>query len=588
MPRIRRTESTEVVADPETQLERAELEDDTEDESSIGPPALEDSRRGRFRRHRRNTGAVEPAARKKERRRRSPVATLLGVGLLLMATAAVSAVRYLEAPASARVLGDNYPVNAGAQDLSDISAHNSPNFVQNPTDHANLAVANRIDSPKYSCAVHISFDGGASWRQTPLPIPEGESPKCFAPDVAFGADGTLYVLYVTLKGAGNVPNAVWIVTSSDGGLTLSEPGEEVLGPLSFQVGLAADPSTPERLYLTWLEAEQVALFQFVGTSNPIRFAVSEDGGASWDEPATVSPPTRERVVAPSLAVGPEGELYLLYLDMKDDRLDYEGAHGGLGGPPYDGTFELVLARSDDGSTWQEATIDSAVVPVERFVVFLPPTPSLAVDESDGTIYVAYQDARLGDPDVWLWASTDGGVTWTGAVRVNDTPRSDGSYQLLPQVAVAPDGRVDVIYYDRRADPENIMNEVSLQSSFDAGKTFQPRIVLSDTSFDSRIGLRGDRGLPDLGSRLALLSTQERSFAIWTDTRSGTDASLKQDLVRAVVEFSERPTVAPMALAGLRYGGGGLGVLGVLLVIAGLIGRKPREETDVVEEDEAAA
>ncbi|HVM15364.1 MAG TPA: sialidase family protein [Egibacteraceae bacterium] len=557
--------------------------------SPAEPPATEDMRRARFRRHRKaEIDAAGPSIAKRRRRSRSLVAALVGIGLLLMATAAAATIRYLEAPASARVLGDNYPVNLGARDLSDISAHNSPILVQNPTDQANLAVANRIDSPRYSCAVHISFDGGASWRQTPLPIPKGESPKCFAPDVAFGADGKLYILYVTLKGAGNVPNAVWIVTSSDGGLTLSEPGEEVLGPLSFQVGLTPDPTTPERLYLTWLEAEEVALFQFVGTSNPIRFAVSDDGGASWNDPVTVTPATRERVAAPSLAVGPEGDLYLLYLDMKDDRLDYEGAHGGLGGPPHDGPFELVLARSEDGNMWQETTIDSAVVPVERFVVFLPPTPSLAVDESDGTIYVAYQDGRLGDPDVWLWSSTDGGVTWTGAIRINDTPRSDGTYQLLPQVAVAPDGRVDVIYYDRRADPEDIMNEVSLQSSFDAGRTFQPRVVLSDTSFDSRIGLRGDRGLPDLGSRLALLSTKERSFAIWTDTRSGTDASLKQDLVRAVVEFSERPVLAPIARAGLRYGGGGLGVLGALLVVASLIGRKPREETEAVEEDEPAA
>ena len=32
-----------------------------------------------------------------------------------------------------------------------------------------------------------------------------------------------------------------------------------------------------------------------------------------------------------------------------------------------------------------------------------------------------------------------------------------------------------------------MNEVSLQSSFDQGTTFGPRLKISDAAFDSRIG-----------------------------------------------------------------------------------------------------
>lgn len=38
---------------------------------------------------------------------------------------------------------------------------------------------------------------------------------------------------------------------------------------------------------------------------------------------------------------------MLYLDVKDDRLDYEGLHDGAGGKPYDGEWELVLGRSED-------------------------------------------------------------------------------------------------------------------------------------------------------------------------------------------------------------------------------------------------
>ena len=94
-----------------------------------------------------------------------------------------------------------------------------------------------------------------------------------------------------------------------------------------------------------------------------------------------------------------------------------------------------------------------------------------------------------------------------------------------------------MYYDRRSDPRDRRNEISLQSSFDHGKTFTPRVTLSDRSFDSRIGFGWERGMPDIGSRLASLSTDARVFAVWTDTRAGTQITRKQDQMRAVAAFS---------------------------------------------------
>ena len=171
---------------------------------------------------------------------------LFGIGALLVSTA-------YDSEPTVEVLGGNFPVNAGAGDQLDISAHNSPTLVRNPANRSQLAVANRIDSPRYSCALHASADAGATWRQTPIPLPTGEEPKCYAPDVAFGRTGTLFLSFVTLKGNGNVPNAVWLSSSRDGGRSLSKP-RKLLGKLSFQTRLIADPAVPGRLYLTWLQA----------------------------------------------------------------------------------------------------------------------------------------------------------------------------------------------------------------------------------------------------------------------------------------------------------------------------------------------
>ena len=122
---------------------------------------------------------------------------------------------------------------------------------------------------------------------------------------------------------------------------------------------------------------------------------SDDGGVNWNEPTQVSSSARARVVAPSPAAGAKaGELNVLYLDLGDDVLDYGGGHKGRGGAPYDGNWQLVLARStDNGGTWKESVVDDTITPTERFIVFTPPSPSIAVDPDSGRTYAAFHDAR---------------------------------------------------------------------------------------------------------------------------------------------------------------------------------------------------
>jgi len=460
-----------------------------------------------------------------------------GVALVLIAAGLAFLSSGFERGANARVAGRDAPVNVGARTQADLSAHNSPALVANPRNAANLVIADKIDSPGFSCALHVSFDGGVHWNQSPIPLPAGEEPKCYDPDVAFAADGALLLSFVTLKGRANAPDAVWLARSPDGGQTLSDP-IRVRGPLKYQVRLAADPANPKRLYLTWVDSREVGPFRFAEAGNPIRASRSDDGGRTWSAPIRLNPYARARAVAPTPVVGPKGELYVLYLDLGDDVLDYEGGHQGRGGAPYAGRWKLVMARSTDrGVTWDESVADDNLVPTGRFVAFTPPFPSLAVDRRSGTIYAGFHDGRRGNPDVYVWKRPPGSRRWSAPVQVNDTPPTDRSSQLLPRLSVAPGGRLDVLYYDRRGDRSDSTNEVSLQSSFDGGRSFLPRLRLSGRPFDSRIGYGSERGMPDLGTRLGLVSTRERALGVWTDTRGGTPESGKQDLARGLAAFS---------------------------------------------------
>lgn len=407
-----------------------------------------------------------------------------------------------------------------------VHSHNTPSLARNPTDPDNVVLVHRLDRPAFDAVLSWSADGGQSWQATALPLP-ADRDRPYGPDVAFGPDGTLYVTYVNLTGQGNTPETLWLVRSSDGGRSVSEP-VEVAGELALQSRLAVNPDGV--VHVTWLQATDVALLAI--TSPPVVLAArSIDGGETFTEPVPVSDPDRERVGAASPVIDAEGNVVVLYQDFKDNRRDFQN----LEGPPWDGPSALVLSRSDDGGTRFSAGVEleDGVIGTRRFLVFLPEFPSLA-GGPDGELYAAWTDGRHGDEDVLLRRSDDGGRSWSDAVRVNDNPQGDGTDQYLPRVAVAPDGRLDVLYYDRSQDPGNTMMHTTLASSTDGGATFDHQRV-STEAFDARVGpVAGPHLPPDLGSRLGLVSDSDRVLAAWTDTRLGDEASARQDVVVAEV------------------------------------------------------
>lgn len=446
--------------------------------------------------------------------------------------------------------------NAFVNDGGPIDATNSPTVVRNPRRPHNVVAAYRVDRPGFSAGLGWSDDSGVSWQRSPLPLPD-EVPPCagtrsgercpFAPDVAFGPDGTLYVLYVNLEGGGNAPANLWLATSSDGGRSISPP-VRVAGRLTFQPRLVVDPGGT--IHITWLRASQVGLLRLVGFPNPVVAVHSSDGGRTFSAPVTVSDPERERVGAATPVIDSNGELVVLYQDFKNDRRDFEN----LEGPPWPDPFALVVTRSRDGGRTFSPGIEleSGVVPARRFLVFLPEFPSIAAGP-DATLYVAWADARNGEEDVFLRRSSDGGRTWAPAVRVNDNRSRDGTTQYLPRVDVAADGRVDVVFLDRRQDPEDVMTDAFLAFSHDSARSFT-NVRLSSAPFDSRVGpSTGPRFGVDFGSRLGLVSgTDHPTIAAWTDTRLGTESTGRQDIVAAQVEVARKrwALTALLAVGGL--------------------------------------
>ncbi|HSH61584.1 MAG TPA: sialidase family protein [Acidimicrobiales bacterium] len=454
--------------------------------------------------------------------------TLAVVGIALAVFAIMGAVLRATSQRSVEV-GNNTLVSAPAL----LDANNSPSLAQNPRRPQNLALSYRVDRLRFSAALAWTDDGGTTWQRTALPLPDGKD-RPFGPDVAFGPDGTLYVTYVNLEGTGNVPANLWVSTSGDGGRTLSPP-VLVAGRLTFQARMAVAPSGT--VHVTWLQGSEVGLFKLTGSPNPIVSASSTDGARTFSPVVTVSDPERERVGAASPVIDSNGRLVVLYQDFKGDRRDFEN----LDGPPWDEPFSLVFTHSSDGgrSFAKGVEFESGMVPTRRFLVFLPVFPSLA-SASDGSLYAAWSDGRNGDEDVFIRRSGDGGRTWEPPVRVNENPMGDGTDQYLPRVAVSPSGRVDVVFFDRRQDPQNVMTDVTVAWSHDRGRSFDAHRVASQP-FDSRVGPSLDPKFGvDFGSRLALVSGDGPSVAAWTDSRNGTVDTGRQDVLATTFEIPAPP------------------------------------------------
>jgi hypothetical protein len=213
------------------------------------------------------------------------------------------------------------------------------------------------------------------------------------------------------------------------------------------------------------------------------------------------------------------------------------------------------------------TVAGDLVVPARIIVNLAPAPSFAADpHQQGRLYAAW-DAGQGDGrDVFLARSDDAGATWSAAVDV--APRPKG--QFLPAVDVSPEGRVDLVFYDRSADPDDVRAQVTMASSADAGRTFRTSTI-SDAPFDTRIGFGSLQGIPVLGSRLAVLSETDRALAFWSDTSRGTIDDNVQDLAGVSVDVEEagRRRPALMVVGALLLGLGlAVGALGGGLAVAG--------------------
>jgi len=209
--------------------------------------------------------------------------------------------------------------------------------------------------------------------------------------------------------------------------------------------------------------------------NGRQFSRSTDGGKTWMDPINIP----SSPIWGTLDVGKNGDLYLGGLsnpfsfmkstDAKDKKVTptWEAPVSvNLGGSIVFGSF--VNPSGLMGQTW--LACDKGNGPNSGNIYMLC---SVGIDDKNPC-------------DVNFVRSTDGGKTWSAPKRINDDPKNRNTFHWFGTLAVAPNGRLDAVWNDTRANPGTSISALYISSSFDGGKTWTKNVQVSQ-QFNPNLG-----------------------------------------------------------------------------------------------------
>jgi hypothetical protein len=82
-------------------------------------------------------------------------------------------------------------------------------------------------------------------------------------------------------------------------------------------------------------------------------------------------------------------------------------------------------------------------------------------------------------DVMFARSTDGGLTFSAPHRINDDPTPQSKWHWFGALSVAPNGRIDSVWYDTRNAANNTDSQLFYSFSTDAGVTWSANVAVSN-------------------------------------------------------------------------------------------------------------
>lgn len=486
-------------------------------------------------------------------------------------------------------------------DPNPVRAHTSPQIARNPRT-GDLVIGEANVRGTRRCVIDISTDDGRTWfvggDMMAEPYTDCTAGADYGPNliVFFDNNGVLYVPFAandpklfdnpnhpgtTAKGpTAWIPRNVYLAKSTDSGRTFSTHlvyrAPENNPTIGYNYGLvgALDPGSPSNVYVAWAQGDWTDGKQ--GVQSVV--AASTDGGDNFGAPVQVSQP--HGAEHPYVSVGRSGVVDVAFWS-KGQGTPLASPHLFLPLARQDPQPVMLAQSTDHGKTWTHQVIDPGSQKWYR-------PPVVAADPNSDALYVVW----YGSPDrfnfgktvhtqIYLRASTDGGRTWAPRRTVSDDERSNVNH-VLPEVAVAPNGRLDIAWYDTRLSPtpatdpedETAFQDVFYASSTDDGRTFTPNVRISDRSIDRSIGVFSNNIESQYNP--GIISTNDEVYFTWQDSRNGNAETNSEDVYFTSAKFggfanaAATQSAAPawaLILVGVALG------MGFAMVLAAIVVRR---------------
>jgi hypothetical protein len=322
---------------------------------------------------------------------------------------------------------------------------------------------------------------------------------------------------------GATRNGIFLKRSLDGGKTwepelrtvIAQPTEPGI-PFEDKPYFLADTSKSRyagNLYVGWTRWRL--------QDSQMLFSRSTDDGLTWSAPIEIARdrglPRDDNGALEGFdgAVGPDGTVYGVWSER--NKIDFVESHDG--GKTFSRARDIIST----------GPIMYAIDGMDRANGF----PQIGIDPRGGAkggpLYVTWSDFRNGEVDIFLSISADHGRTWSAPVKVNNDPVHNGADHFFQWLAVDPvTGAVNVVFYDRRGDPENKVQVVALARSTDSGKTFA-NYAWTTNAFDPEGVFIGDYN--------ALAAWNNRVYGAWTYREGKEDKTIVQ---AGVADFNGTP------------------------------------------------
>jgi len=404
--------------------------------------------------------------------------------------------------------GPSTVVTVGNYDNFDLGQDFAESHISvNPDDPDEFFAAYNTDATHRTLDGHDWDDGTAvSWGTT------------IRGDVltAYDAEGRLY--YENMYGSPSILGCK-IVRSSNNGLTWSSPVTSIAGV--DKNWLAVDQSTPgaNSPYAGYV-------YTVMTSSSGGNFARSTNYGSSW---STTFTPSTQSLPGMMVCVGPNGStnggaVYVVTNGGSTTASTYTFYRSLNGGA----TFSFRSAQNFAGYVGTYTGPPYLRHSVENMRT--RPYPFIAADNSNGPyrgrlylVYASNYPAGSGNkPNIYCRYSTNGGLTWSSAIRVNDDASASANHQWAPAIwCDTQTGRLYIHWYDTRDDASDETAYMYATYSDNGGASFVTNHKLSNEPMTINCTTCNGGGTPRYqGDYTSIASHGGVSISAWTDFRDG--------------------------------------------------------------------